>query len=347
MPWYDLPLEQLRSYRTDTAEPSGLDAWWAQRLAQARALSIPPRVTRHEPDIYHPVEVYDVEFSGAGGDRIRGWYLRPPGSGDLTVPMVVKYIGYGGGRGMPTEHTLLPALGYALFVMDSRGQGGKWTSGATGDQAGNAGGPENSLVMTRGITSPGDYYFTRLFTDAALAAETAAGLKQGPARVAVSGASQGGGLALSTAALLGDKVAVCHADVPFLCDIQRAITLAPKAPFTEVPEFLNQNVDLIPQALDTLRYIDCALLARRITAECLLSVGLMDDICPPSTVFAAYNEITSAKDIAVYPYSGHSVPYAHAERQLRHLRTKFPVLHRSGVALPVPLVADLTLFGLF
>jgi len=49
-------------------------------------------------------------------------------------------------------------------------------------------------------------------------------------------------------------------------------------------------------------------------------VGLMDAICPPSTVFAAYNEITAAKDIAVHPFTGHEVPAAHVERQLRHLR---------------------------
>jgi cephalosporin-C deacetylase len=92
-----------------------------------------------------------------------------------------------------------------------------------------------------------------------------------------------------------------------------------------VPQFLAENVDLIPQALDTLRYIDCALLARRITATTLVSAGLMDDICPPSTVFAAFNEINAPdKDIAVYPFSGHSVPHMHAERQLRHLREHFP-----------------------
>ena len=110
------------------------------------------------------------------------------------------------------------------------------------------------------------------------------------------------------------------ADVPFLCDIQRAITLAPDAPYTEVAQFLAHNVDLIPAALNTLRYVDCALLARRITAECLLSVGLMDTICPPSTVFAAYNEISAGKDIAVHPFTAHAVPTAHLERQLRHLR---------------------------
>src|SRR5215468_10961520 len=325
MPWYDMPLERLREYRTQTAEPEGLDEWWAKRLQRARAESA--TFTPHEPDVYRPFQVFDVEFSGSGGDRIRAWYLKPAGE---ASKIAVKFIGYGGGRGAPAEHMLLPALGYGVFVMDSRGQGGRWTYGATGD---GAEGPENSLVMTRGIATPESYYYTRLFTDAALAVDAALELARAPgapgapgpgAGLAVSGASQGGGLALAAAALHRNEIAVCHADVPFLCDIQRAITLAPHAPYTEIPEFLAENVALVDAALNTLRYIDCALLARRITAASLLSVGLMDVTCPPSTVFAAYNEITAAKDIAVYPYSGHSVPQAHAERQLRHLKEHLP-----------------------
>ncbi len=319
MPWFDLPLEQLRQYRTETEEPPELDNWWQLRLAQARTQTREPGLTRYEADIYAPVEVYDAEFSGAGGDRIRAWYLRPAGA-DGRTPVVVKFIGYGGGRGLPIEHALLPALGYSVFVMDTRGQGGRWTTGDTGDHpGGQPGGPENAQVMTRGIGRPEDYYYTRLFTDAAMAVDAARELTGAP-QVAVSGSSQGGGLALAAAALVPDQVAVCHADVPFLCDIQRAITLAPGAPYTEVPEFLAHQLELIPAALDTLRYVDCALLARRITARCLLSVGLMDTICPPSTVFAAYNEITAGKDISVHPFTGHEVPAAHVERQLRHLR---------------------------
>ena len=319
MPWFDLPLNQLREYRTDTAEPPDLDLWWRRRLDEARSAVRPPTLTRYEADTYAPVEVFDTEFSGAGGDRIRAWYLRPPGA-DGQTPGGVRFIGYGGGRGLPAEHALLAAVGYAVFVMDTRGQGGRWTTGATGDRQGDpAAGPENATVMTRGIAQPEGYYYTRLFTDAVLAVEAASELAGVP-RVAVSGVSQGGGLALATAALVPQVVAGCHADVPFLCDIQRGITLAPEAPYTEVAEFLAHNVDLIPAALNTLRYVDCALLARRITARSLLSVGLMDTICPPSTVFAAYNEISAGKDIAVHPFTGHVVPTAHVERQLRHLR---------------------------
>ena len=322
MPWFDMPLERLREYRTSTQEPEGLDQWWAKRLDLAREQARPATFTPHEPDVYRPFEVLDVEYSGAGGDPIRAWYIKP--AGQASSPVVVKFIGYGGGRGAPAEHFLLPSLGYAVFVMDSRGQGGRWTSGGTPDGRGGTG-AENSLVMTRGITSPVDYYYTRLFTDAARAVDVAAELAGAGGTVAVTGGSQGGGLALAAAALRRDAVSVCHADLPFLCDIQRAVTFAPRPPYTEISEFLAENVGLIDAALDTLRYIDCALLARRITAPTLFSVGLMDEVCPPSTVFAAYNEINADKDIIVYPYSGHSVPHAHAEPQLKHLRQHLPV----------------------
>ncbi len=323
MPWFDLPLARLREHHTETAEPPGLDGWWSERLGEARAAAGPAMLTRHKAGAYGPMPVFDVEFSGDRGDRIRGWYLRPPGKDTAPAPVVVKFVGYGGGRGLPVEHALLPAAGLATFVMDVRGQGGRWTVGATGDHAGGGPGPELATVMTRGIARPEDYYYTRLFTDAVRAVETAADLEEvDGTRVAVSGASQGGALALASAALLGDAVAVCHADVPFLCDITRAVTLAPEPPYTEVAEFLAQHVDLVEDALNTLRYVDCALLARRITADCLLSVGLMDAVCPPSTVFAAYNAIRADKDIAVFPFGVHDVPRAHAERQLAHLRQR-------------------------
>jgi cephalosporin-C deacetylase len=45
--------------------------------------------------------------------------------------------------------------------------------------------------------------------------------------------------------------------------------------------------------------------AARATAVALFSVGLMDDICPPSTVFAAYNHYQGPKSLEIYRYNNH------------------------------------------
>jgi cephalosporin-C deacetylase len=322
VPWFDMPEPQLREYRVTTVEPAGLDSWWAQRIESARGAARPVELSRYAPEVYGEMPVYDVEFSGANGDRVKGWYLRPAGSDGQDLPVVVTYIGYGGGRGLPVEHTRLPAAGFAQLVMDTRGQGGSWTVGATGDPGGGTG-PQHPGVMTRGLADPSDYYYTRLFVDAVRAIDVAAELPGVDAeRIGVCGASQGGGLSLAAAALSGDRVHAVQSDVPFLCDLQRAITVAPAGPYPEIPRFLAQHVDLVEAARNTLRYIDCALLARRITGDCLLSTGLMDDVCPPSTVFGAYNEITAPKDIAVSQFGGHTVPSAHIERGMAFLRER-------------------------
>ena len=56
-------------------------------------------------------------------------------------------------------------------------------------------------------------------------------------------------------------------------------------------------------------YIDVQHLAPRITAAVLMVTGLMDRICPPSTQFAAFNKITSTKDVVIYPdYEHEGIP---------------------------------------
>jgi cephalosporin-C deacetylase len=55
----------------------------------------------------------------------------------------------------------------------------------------------------------------------------------------------------------------------------------------------------------TLGYIDLQFLAPRIKADLVMYTGLMDTICPPSTQFAAYNRITSPKQMVIYPDYGH------------------------------------------
>ncbi|KPC72196.1 acetyl xylan esterase, partial [Thermoactinomyces vulgaris] len=59
------------------------------------------------------------------------------------------------------------------------------------------------------------------------------------------------------------------------------------------------------RAFATLDYFDGVNFAARGTAPALYSVALMDDVCPPSTVFAAYNRWQGEKQITVWPWNGH------------------------------------------
>lgn len=320
MALFDLPLETLRSYRPELAEPEDLDGFWAETLGRARSASTPLLRADRVDNGLRLVETWDITFAGHDGSEVRGWYNRPAHATE-DLPVIVEYIGYGGGRGEPLERLAWAAAGYAHLLMDTRGQGAGWGSGgATADPVGSA--PASPGVMTRGITSPHTSYLTRLITDAARAIDTARALPGTDGRVVVTGNSQGGGLAIAAAGLVPD-VDGLMANVPFLCHFRRALALTDADPYQEIVRYLSIQRDHEEAVLSTLDHVDAMHLGRRAAAPALFSVALRDTTCPPSTVFGAYNhyagavEDTPATSIAVYPYNNHEGGGAtHQRRQL-------------------------------
>jgi cephalosporin-C deacetylase len=234
---------------------------------------------------------------------------------------VVEFIGYGGGRGFPTDWLLWSSAGFAHLVMDTRGQGSAWLKGDTPDLQPEGGSPHHPGFMTLGVLAPQTYYYRRLFTDAVRAVEAARGHPDvDSGRVAVTGGSQGGGLALAAAGL-EPAVSVCMPDVPFLCHYRRATEITDGYPYQEIARFCLVHRDKVETVFNTLAYFDGVSFAARARAQALFSVGLMDEICPPSTVFAAYNYYAGPKDIIIYPYNHHEGggPYQAVEK-VRFLR---------------------------
>ena len=298
----DLTIDELRRYRPAVAEPGDFDDFWRRTLAAARAVGAEPRFERTDGPLTS-VEVYDVTFPGHDGDPIRGWLTCPKNPTGL-LPTIVEFVGYGGGRGLPEEHLQWSGAGFVHLLVDSRGQGSEWGHGGdTPDPVGS--GPAVPGVMTRGILDPETYYYRRAFTDAVRAVDAVRTLPfVDAARVSVTGGSQGGGIALAVAGLVPDLHAVMP-DVPYLCHYRRAVDVATLAPFTELTRFLAVHRDVEPQVFMTLSYFDGVNFAKRANAPALFSVALMDDIVPPSTVFAAYHAYAARAAIEVYPFNGH------------------------------------------
>ena len=127
-------------------------------------------------------------------------------------------------------------------------------------------------------------------------------------RVGAKGGSQGGALTLACAALtptLNRAAPSC----PFLCDYRRVweMDLAANA-YAELKtyfRYFDPRHEREDEIFTKLGYIDNKNLAHRIRARVLMFTGLMDNICPPSTQFAAYNKITAPKDVKIYPDFAH------------------------------------------
>ncbi len=324
MAFIDMPLEELRSYRPPRTEPADFDAFWKSTLAGARGHDLAATFTPLEAG-FHTIDVYDVTYAGFAGQPIKGWFLTPRDTlarnGGRPLPCIVQYIGYGGGRPFPINWIDWPTLGYAHFVMDTHGHGSAWSHGDTPDPEGAD--PADPGFMTRGILDPQTYYYRRVFTDAVRAVEAATSHPLvDRSRVAITGGSQGGGITLAVAGLAPDLVRAAMPDVPFLCHYRRATQLVDTFPYAEITHYLKTHRDRVDCIFRTLSYFDGVNFATRATARTLFSVGLMDDICPPSTVYAAYNYYGGPKQIEVYEFNNHEGGATHQRlRQIEFLKT--------------------------
>lgn len=303
MAFFDFPLEQLQTYLPPLTAQPDFDAFWQVTLVKARQY---PLEARFEPfnSSLRLVDTFDVTFNGYGGQPVKGWLVLPRQQ-KAPLPCVVEYIGYGGGRGFVFNWLTFAAAGFAHLIMDTRGQGSSSTTGDTPDPEPEGSNPHFPGFMTRGILNPKTYYYRRVFTDAVRAVEAARSHPAiDPQRIAISGGSQGGGITLAVSGL-EPSVKVALPDVPFLCHFRRATTLVNTNPYAEIVNYLKAHRDKIETAFRTLSYFDGMNFAARAHASALFSVGLMDDICPPSTVYAAYNHYQGPKQMRIYEFNQH------------------------------------------
>jgi len=311
MPFYDLPLKELKAYKPDILEPNDFDSFWKNTIKANAEHDLDATFERVDYGL-RLIESFDVSFNGYAGQKIKAWLMLPSMRED-ALPCVVQFIGYGGGRGLPIDHLLYASTGFAHLVMDTRGQGSQWSVGDTPDIEVDGGNPQVPGVMTRGILEPSTYYYRRLYMDGLQAVAAArAHHAVDPDRIALRGHSQGGGVALAVSAM-AHNISAALIGEPFLCHFRRAVEITDAFPYAEIVAYCRTHRDKVETVFNTLSYFDGVNFAARSKVPALFSVALMDDICPPSTVFAAYNHYQGTKDIHVYEFNQHDGGGYHQE----------------------------------
>ena len=303
---FDMPLEELYTYQGTNPRPDDLDSYWAAAIAEMQAVD--PAIELIPADFQTPfARCSHLYFGGVGGARIHAKLLQPRHL-DAPGPAVLMFHGYSGNSGDWYEKLGYVAQGFTVAALDCRGQGG------LSEDVGGVKGWTLRGHIVRGLEdSPEALLYRQIFLDTAQLAGIVMAMPEVDARrVGTWGGSQGGGLALACAAL-EPRITRAAPMFPFLCDYQRVweIDQAENA-YVELRDWF-RRFDLTHEreneVFTRLGYIDVQHLASRIQAEVLMAVGLMDQICPPSTQFAAYNKIQSAKSLKVYPdYEHEALP---------------------------------------
>ena len=115
-----------------------------------------------------------------------------------------------------------------------------------------------------------------------------------PEKIALCGHSQGAGVALAVAAL-DSSINAALINEPYLCHFRRAVEITDSYPYSEIVDYCRTHCDKVGTVFRTLSYFDGMNFAARSRVPALFSVALMDETCPPSTVYAAYNHYQGAK----------------------------------------------------
>ena len=302
MPLIDMPLSELREYKGINPKPEDFEQYWEESLAEMRAID--PEISITPAEFQSPIaDCYDLYFTGVHGARVYAKLLKPK---NITgkCPAVLHFHGYSGKSGHWGDYLAYAASGFVVAAMDCRGQ-----AGLSEDVGGNTGKTMIGHII-RGLNDdPKTLMFRDIFLDTAELAGIVADMEDvDETRMGAFGGSQGGALTIACSAL-EPRIKCAAPCFPFLCDYKRVweMDMAERA-YHELKVYFRENDprhEREDEIFTKLGYIDLQFLAPRIKAKLKMFTGLMDNVCPPSTQFAAYNKMTCPKEVVIYPDFGH------------------------------------------
>ncbi len=313
MALFEMPLPKLRQYTGISGKPADFDEYWDRALREVGACSLDYELEPADISSGY-AECFYMYFTGVGGARICAKLVRPKAQNE-PGPGLAVFHGYSGSSG--GFFPLLPyaAQGITAAALDCRGQAGR-----SEDVTRTSGNTYRGLIL-RGLLDedPDGLYFRQVYLDTVQLVRILMSMETVDAsRVGATGGSQGGALTLACAAL-EPRVKLAAAYYPFLCDFRRVyeMDLFTVNAYEEFKGYfrltdpLHETEELL---FHRLGYIDNINLAPRIKAGMMLVTGMMDQVCPPSTQFAAYNRMTCEKSMLLLPEYAHEAPWQTTDR---------------------------------
>jgi len=295
-----MPKSVLADYRSKVQKPDDFDAFWEGVLQQAAAVLLAPEMVIDPLRTSDDVEVFQVFYGSLDHLRIAAWYCRPARLTART-PAILYLPGYQMDPPIPKEWA---RKGYSTLSVAPRGK-------LRSLRQFNPGYPN---LLTYNIVDRHTYAYRGFYVDAWRGVDFLLSRPEvDPARLGVTGTSQGGGLTITTAAMR-PEIRAAAAGAPYLCGYMDAIELTHTYPYEEINDFLRLHPESRGAVEETVAYFDGINFADRISCPIIVNIGLQDNVCPPETGYALFGRIRAA-DKRLYTYDGHGHDAGRYEQQ--------------------------------
>jgi cephalosporin-C deacetylase-like acetyl esterase len=289
--------------------PDDFDSFWAEQRKKLAQVPMNPRLTPVDATQVKDMECFDVQVDCAGGAPVSGYYVRPKGAQPKSLPILLSVHGAGVGSSSLDGAKSWCSKGFIAMDVNAHGiANGKPAEFYRELEVGRL-----REYYRSGKESRETFYFLGMFLRVFRAIDFLAAQPEWDGKtIVVYGSSQGA--FQSFAAGLDERVSFIAAGVPAGCDhtgmMANRICGWPKI----VPNGPDGKPD--PKVLETSRYFDNVNFAIRTKAKgAYVTVGFIDTICPPTSVYAAYNALPVPKDIFNDLPAGHTnTPEALAAR---------------------------------
>ena len=283
--------EEIKAY---TTAPADFDAYWANALAESRNVPLEPTMELIPERCTDKVDVYQVSFQNIRwGSRTYGILCMPKAGGKYPALLRVAGAGirpYYGDITTASKGAITLEIGiHGIPVTMEQSYYDKLFNGALWN------------YWEMNANDKDRFYYKRVVVGALRAVDFICSLPQYNGKaLGVSGSSQGGALSIITAAL--DKRVTCLAAVhPAMCDFMAA-------QYDRAcgwPHYFYKQSNPDKNQLEVSRYYDAVNFASRLSVPAWFSWGYNDDVCPPSSMYAAYNSVPSSKELHPYLETGH------------------------------------------
>ena len=281
--------------------PADFDAFWTQKVKELEAIPLHAQLTSVPvPPIRAGAEAFDVQCDCVG-KPMSGYYGRPAGAQPHSLPAMVIFHGAGVDSANLDQVCGWAKAGFICLDINAHGiPNGKPREFYNELAAG-----ELKTYRTEGSASRDTYYFLGMYLRAQRALDFLTAQPEWDGRTLVAnGGSQGGAQAIASAGL-DKRVSFLVAIEPAMCDHTGLVIGRPVG----WPKLVLKGPDGKPDpaTLQAARYFDSVNFAARVKAPAFFSVGFLDALCPPTTVYAAYNNVATKKDMNDEIHGGHNV----------------------------------------